>query len=83
MNLVCDFLGIARSHLPFVNATRHGHYSKYYKEDAIEFVRRVYALDIKYFGYEFEAPSEKLYTKKRSLQGKLVKGSKKPKATWW
>jgi hypothetical protein len=83
MNLVCDRLGIARSRLPFVNATRHGHYSKYYNEDAIEFVRSVYELDIKYFGYEFEAPVKKQYTKKRSLQEKLVERSNNPKATWW
>jgi hypothetical protein len=82
MNLVCDRLGIARSRLPFANATRHDHYSKYYKEDAIEFVRNFYALDIKYFGYEFEAPIKKQYTKKRYL-GKLVKGSNKPRVTWW
>jgi chondroitin 4-sulfotransferase 11 len=81
MNLVSDSLGIARSRLPFVNATKHDHYSKYYKEDAIEFVRGVYELDIKYFGYEFEAPVNKQYTKDRSLLGKFVKRLKKPKAT--
>jgi hypothetical protein len=73
MNLVCDSLGIARSRLPIVNATKHEHYSKYYKEDAIEFVRDIYELDIKYFGYEFEAPVNKLYTKDRSPLGKFVR----------
>ena len=81
MNLVCDSLGIARSRLPFVNATKHDHYSKYYKKDAIEFVRSVYELDIKYFGYEFEAPVNKQYTKDRSPLGKFVKRLTKLKAT--
>ena len=81
MNLVCDSLGIARSRLPFVNATKHDHYSKYYKKDAIEFVRSVYELDIKYFGYEFEAPVNKQYTKDRSPLGKFVKRLTKLKVT--
>lgn len=81
INLVSDCLGIERSRLPVANATRHDHYSKYYKEDAIEFVRDVYELDIKYFGYEFEMPVSKQYTKERSLLGKLVKPLNKPKAT--
>lgn len=50
-------------------------------EDAIEFVRDVYELDIKYFGYEFEAPVNKRCTRDRSPPGKFVRPLNKLKVT--
>lgn len=74
MSLVCDHLGIDRVILPHVNATKHEHYSRYFKENEIEFVRKIYALDIKYFGYEFEEKRQKHYHGEQSnLISKLRK----------
>jgi hypothetical protein len=41
--------------LPHLNRTEHRHYSHYYDEECIEIVARLFAKDIAYFGYHFEA----------------------------
>ena len=73
MNLVCDHLGIDRPVLTHVNATKHDHYSKYYEENEINFVREIYALDIQYFGYEFEENIEMQYHNRQSVISRIRK----------
>ncbi len=42
--------------LPHVNPSpRHGHYSFYYDAESAEWVRKRFAKDIDFFGYEFES----------------------------
>lgn len=59
MNLVFDRIGMDRRPLPFVNRSRHGHYSAYYGELEIRVVEEIYAKDIEYFGYAFEKESSR------------------------
>jgi hypothetical protein len=54
MNLVLDRIGLSRRILPYINKSRHSHYSEYYTDDEIELIEKLYADDIKYFGYSFE-----------------------------
>ena len=57
-NIVCDQIGIQRTKIPIVNKSKHRHYSSYYDTmDKISVIERIYAEDIKYYGYELEKPS--------------------------
>jgi hypothetical protein len=49
---VCKILGIDEE-LPWHNKTNHNHYKKYYNENLIDVVSRIYKKDIEMFGYEF------------------------------
>lgn len=50
---VCARIGIARSTLDQVNASRRGSYRDYYNESLIDGVAKLYARDLELFGYEF------------------------------
>ncbi len=53
---VCEMIGIEKiSKLPHVNSSpRQGHYSFYYDAESADWVRKRFARDIDFFGYEFE-----------------------------
>ena len=59
-NLENDFLvirdraGFATKNLPYLNATKHAHYSEYYNEESKHIVEELFARDIDFFGYRFE-----------------------------
>lgn len=55
---ICTHLGLAPPPvLPhFKNAQRPFHYSEFYDDESVEWVRRRFARDIDYFGYTFEGP---------------------------
>jgi hypothetical protein len=40
--------------LPMENSTTHEHYSKYYNDESIEIIRKIFAKDIEIGNYEFE-----------------------------
>ena len=46
-------IGVDRK-LPHTNKTSHDHYSRYYDDESIEIVRKLFEKDIAYFRYEFE-----------------------------
>jgi hypothetical protein len=52
---LCKHLGIT-TQVKHINLGKHKHYSCYYTDDLIKIVARVYAEDIKRFGYTFERP---------------------------
>ncbi len=41
--------------IPLINSSSHGHYSSYYNDRTREVVRKIYAEDIRRFGYTFES----------------------------
>lgn len=49
---VCDKIGVDLT-LPHINKSDHQHYSNYYDEETIEFVRKWHKRDIEEFGYEY------------------------------
>ena len=55
MNLVFDHLDLRREKLPFVNRSKHYHYSRYYNDTEKNIIEDKYRNDIKYFGYAFES----------------------------
>lgn len=55
MNLVSDRLGLARERLPFINWSKHDHYSRYYDPEDVQRAAALYQGDIDNFGYMFEA----------------------------
>ena len=57
MNLVFDHLGLERRKLPFINQSKHAHYSTYYTDKAKKLVESIYQKDIEYFGYMLESKS--------------------------
>ena len=76
MNLVFDRINLPRTRLPFLNTSKHQHYSTYYKQDEIDQVEKLYEKDIRNSGYMFEdnypektssgkGPSSKLFSKLR------------------
>ena len=50
---VCGKLGKDFDKVPRANKSKHGHYSLFYDDDTIEFVKQMYQKDIDYFEYEF------------------------------
>jgi len=50
---MCELVGIEYKELPHMNKTKHGHYRKYYNDERIEKIGRIYSDDIKYFNYKF------------------------------
>jgi hypothetical protein len=52
---VCKRLGLPRTRLPRVSRTDHEHYARYYDANVRRIVARLYADDIKAFGYRFDA----------------------------
>lgn len=55
INLVFDHIGINRQQLPYVNRSKHKHYSCYYTEYEIKKVQEIYKNDIKNYGYSFQS----------------------------
>jgi hypothetical protein len=51
---LCEKIDIPYVPLPRVNVSRREHYSRYYDEELKEMVRRKFAEEIEFFGYEFE-----------------------------
>jgi len=53
---MCEIIGIEKiPQLPHINPSpRHGHYSFYYDAESVEWIRKRFARDINFFGYEFE-----------------------------
>lgn len=56
--VVFDNLGLDDLVLPYINRSKHGHYSEYYSEAAKQLVAERYSKDIAFFGYEFEEDPE-------------------------
>ncbi len=54
MDIVYDKLGLKRIKIPRANTTNHSHYSKYYDDEARQFVAERYKEDISIFDYKFE-----------------------------
>jgi hypothetical protein len=54
-DLICSKLGIEKSVLLNLNASKHGHYSTYYDHESRAFVAEHFAQEIKRFNYKFEA----------------------------
>lgn len=52
-DFVCEKLKISNHILEFKNKTFHDHYSLYYDEESLDFVRRKYKKDIENFKYTF------------------------------
>jgi hypothetical protein len=50
---VCDRIGHPRATLPHVFASEHRHYTEYYDDATRAIVARVYADDVRAFGYRF------------------------------
>ena len=51
---VCNLIGLPPVDLPQRNKSNRLHYSHYYDEALVELVRKRYAEDIDYLGYDFE-----------------------------
>jgi len=51
--MVFETLGLEGVSLPHKNSSKHKNYRTYYSEETKEEVSRMYAKDIKFFGYEF------------------------------
>jgi hypothetical protein len=52
-NVICKKIGIPSTKLSHTNKSNSKSYHKFYDDEAIDIVRRHYARDIEYFGYEF------------------------------
>ena len=50
---ICQRAGFPDIELPFLNRTKHGHYTQYYGPRARELVARRYAEDVERFNYRF------------------------------
>jgi hypothetical protein len=51
-------MGVVNRPLPSINKTKHKHYSHYYNDRMVEYVRVKCAPEIALFGYEFERKSD-------------------------
>ncbi len=47
-------LKIPKQKLPYINASRHIHYSYYYDDETKDIVREMYQKDIEYFGFKYK-----------------------------
>ena len=54
LNHVCDSIGIDPVQLIHKNASPHKHYSSYYDDETKDIVAKIFAKDIKHFGWIFE-----------------------------
>ena len=54
LTAVSNKLGLNMDDIPHRNSSRHTHYSAFYTAETEEIVRKSFAKDIEYFGYEFE-----------------------------
>ncbi len=61
INLVFDRIGIERTILPHVKKTEHHHYSTYYSSETRSMVEKLYAEDIKFYGYVYETQPPSLW----------------------
>jgi hypothetical protein len=52
--VIRDRAGFATKNLPYLNATKHAHYSEYYNEESKHIVEELFARDIDFFGHRFE-----------------------------
>jgi hypothetical protein len=78
---ICKKLSLSERYLPYINTSRHAHYSAYYTEEIKQAVEQLFAKDIEMFGYQFEKKNwldrmihvlkkgirRKLHRKRRSL----------------
>ena len=49
---ICKELNIESKKLPYLNKSKHKHWSEYYDYDAKKLIGSIYDMDFKYFGYE-------------------------------